>query len=124
MINLYSALATGVLALHLCFILWVIFGALLVRSSPKLLWLHIASLLWGILIELGLWPCPLTLVENWLELKAGLGLYGGGFLVHYLDELVYPDISVRWLTIAGVSVCTVNLVLYARAAVVRHKRSQ
>jgi hypothetical protein len=36
----YSGLATAVLFLHGLFIVWVIFGALLVRRRPMLLWLH------------------------------------------------------------------------------------
>jgi hypothetical protein len=112
--NSYSALATGVLLLHALFILWVIFGALLVRSRPILRWLHIASLVWGILTELLPWPCPLTLLENYLEARAGVEPYQGGFLLHYLDRLVYPDISPTVLTVAGVFVCALNLALYAR----------
>jgi hypothetical protein len=112
--NFYSALATAVLFLHGLFIFWVIFGALLVRSRPILRWLHIASLLWGILTELLPWPCPLTLLENWLEGRAGVEPYQGGFLLHYLDRLVYPDISPTILTAAGVLVCALNLALYAR----------
>jgi len=106
--NFYSALATAVLFLHGLFILWVIFGALLVRSRPILRWLHIASLVWLP------WPCPLTLLENWLEARAGVEPYQGGFLLHYLDRLVYPDISPTVLTVAGVFVCALNLALYAR----------
>jgi len=112
--NSYSALATAVLLLHALFILWVIFGALLVRSRPILRWLHIASLVWGILTELLPWPCPLTLLENYLEARAGVEPYQGGFLLHYLDRLVYPDISPTVLTVAGVFVCALNLALYAR----------
>ncbi len=92
----------------------VIFGALLTRSRPILRWLHIASLVWGILTELLPWPCPLTLLENWLEGKAGVQPYQGGFLLHYLDKLVYPDISATVLTGAGVLVCVLNLGLYGR----------
>jgi len=62
--NFYSALATAVLFLHGLFILWVIFGALLVRSRPILRWLHIASLVWGILTELLPWPCPFDPVRE------------------------------------------------------------
>jgi hypothetical protein len=61
-----------VLSLHALFILWVIFGAFLTRSRPLLRWLHIASLVWGILIEFLPWLCPLTLLENWLEGQAAL----------------------------------------------------
>jgi hypothetical protein len=112
--NFYSALATAVLFLHGLFIFGVIFGALLVCSRPILRWLHIASLVWGILTELLPWPCPLTLLENWLEARAGVEPYEGGFLLHYLDRLVYPDVSPTVLTVAGVLVCALNLALYVR----------
>jgi hypothetical protein len=78
--------------------------------------LHIVSLIWGILTELMPWPCPLTLLENWLEQKAGVEPYHGGFLLHYMDKLVYPDISATALTVAGVLVCAFNLAIYGRRA--------
>ena len=112
--NFYSALAVVVLVLHGLFILWVVFGALLAWSYPALRWLHITSLIWGILTELLPWPCPLTLLENWLEAKAGISPYQGGFLLHYLDKLIYPDISPIALTIGGVVVCVLNLAIYGR----------
>ena len=83
--DFYSALATAVLFLRALFILWVVFGALLTRSRPVLRWLHIGSLLWGILTEVLPWPCPLTLLEDWLEHRAAIEPYQGWFLVHYLD---------------------------------------
>lgn len=110
--NFYIALAVTVLLLHTLFILWVIFGALVTRNRPVLRGLHVASLIWGILTELTALPCPLTLLENWLEAKAGVEPYQGGFLLHYLDRLVYPDISVLLLVTVGVLVCAVNLAIY------------
>jgi|SRR5579864_1302001 len=89
----YTALAVGVLFLHILFILWVVFGALFTRSRPWLRWFHIASLVWGIFTETLPWPCPLTIAENWLEGRAGVEPYQGGFSLHYLDALVYPNIS-------------------------------
>jgi len=115
MANIYSAVAAGVLFLHVIFILWVIFGALIARSRPTLRWFHIASLVWGILVDVLPWPCPLTLLETWLENQAGVEPYQGGFLLHYLDALVYPNISPLLLTIVGVAVCVLNLAMYARA---------
>jgi hypothetical protein len=112
--SLYSALATFVLFLHALFILWVVFGALVTRSRPVLRWLHIASFVWGILTELLPWPCPLTVLETWLEAKAGVQPYEGGFLLHYLDKLVYPDISATILTVAGVMICALNLAFHGR----------
>jgi hypothetical protein len=120
--SLYSALAIFVLVLHALFILWVVFGALLTRSRPVLRWLHIVSLVWGILTELLPWPCPLTLLENWLEGKAGVEPYLGGFLLHYLDKLVYPEVSATVLTFAGVFVCALNLAFYGwQIWVARHR---
>ena len=113
--NLYWAFATAVLFLHALFIVGVVFGALLTRSRPILRWLHIVSLIWGILTELLPWPCPLTLLER-LEQKAGAEPYQGGFLLHYMDKLVYPDVSATVLTVAGVLVCALNLAIYARRA--------
>jgi Protein of Unknown function (DUF2784) len=121
--NVYSALAVSILALHALFILWVIFGAILTRSRPRLRWLHIASLVWGILTELLPWPCPLTLLENWLEAKSGVEPYQGGFLLHCLDKLVYPNISATVLTVAGVLVCVLNLGIYARQLWIARSRS-
>ena len=120
----YSALATAVLFLHAIFIVWVVFGALLTRSRPILRWLHIVSLIWGILTEMLPWPCPLTLLENWLETRAGVEPYRGGFLLHYLDKLVYPDISATVLTVAGVLVCVLNLAIYARRMWIARLRSR
>jgi hypothetical protein len=114
--NLYSALATAVLFLHALFIVWVVFGTVVTRSRPILRWVHIVSLIWGILTELLPWPCPLTLVENRLEQKGGVAPYQGGFLLHYLDKLVYPDISATALTVAGVLVCALNLAIYGTRA--------
>jgi hypothetical protein len=110
----YSALATLVLLVHALFILWVVFGAFLARSRPQLRRVHIACLIWGVLTELLPWPCPLTLLENKLEQKAGIETYQGGFLLHYLDKLVYPDVPQSILVGAAIVVAIVNLTFYAR----------
>jgi hypothetical protein len=119
--HVYAGVAALLLALHLLFIGWVIFGAFLTRSRPVLRTLHIASLFWGILIEVLPWTCPLTYIENWAEQRAGVEPYQGGFLLHYLDRLVYPSVSLALLTTAGVVVCVANLSFYARQAWLTHR---
>ena len=44
---MYSALAAAILALHLLFILWVVFGATVTRGRPVLRWLHLGSVIWA-----------------------------------------------------------------------------
>src|ERR1035438_6193034 len=112
--NAWGALATVVLAVHLTWIVWVIFGWLVARNRPVLRWFHFCSLIYGIFIEIAPWPCPLTLLEQWLESKAGAAVYGEPFLVHYLEAAVYPDVPERVLVSVAVAVCMVNLYLHAK----------
>jgi len=111
-LDLYAIAAAGVLVLHLLFILWVAFGALFTRHRPLLRWFHIASLIYGILLEILDWSCPLTSMENWLRGRAGAPTYQGGFLLHYLDALVYPDVPPSLLVLCAVAVCLFNLGVY------------
>jgi Protein of Unknown function (DUF2784) len=113
-LKFFYVLACAVLVVHSLFIGWVVFGAAFTKRRPLLGWLHIACLLWAVWIETGPWPCPLTEVEDWLRFRAGVSSYQGGFLLHYLDKLVYPNIPPVWLTEAAVLVAIVNLGVYAR----------
>jgi hypothetical protein len=115
--TIYRALADLVVALHAVFIVWIIFGAFLTRHRPLLRALHIASVVWGVLIELFPWPCPLTLAENWLQVRTGKAGYQSGFLLHYLDKLVYPDLPSRLLVVAAILVGLINIVIYIRRGI-------
>jgi hypothetical protein len=110
----FHLLAVVVLVLHLLFIGWVLLGWLLTRRRPGLRWAHIVSLLYGIVIETGLWPCPLTLLENYFLERASIAPYREPFLVHYLEALVYPDVSPVLLTWCAVAVCGFILAIYVR----------
>jgi hypothetical protein len=109
-----GALAGVVLAVHLVWILWVIFGALLTRHRPLLGGLHIVSLIYGIVIELAPWPCPLTLAEQWVQGMRGTAPYSESFLVHYLGRLVYPEVPQTVLVWGAVAVAAFNLGIYGR----------
>ncbi len=111
--SMFAFFAALVLLAHLVWILLVIFGGLWTRGRPVLTGLHVASLIWGVIVELGPWPCPLTLAEQFLEMRAGIDPYRGGFLVHYLDRMVYPDLPELLLAVLGVAVCAANLAIYA-----------
>ena len=76
---------------------------------PVLRRLHTSCLVWAIVVELTTWPCPVTVLENWLQRKANIQTYEGTFLLHYLDKLVYPDVSPTLLGIVAVTFCSWNL---------------
>jgi hypothetical protein len=105
-------LAILVLTVHLAWIVLVIIGALWTRDRPVWSAAHILSLVWGIAVELGPWPCPLTLAEEHFESAAGMAAYQGGFVLHYLDAIVYPNLP-GWLVGGlGAAVCAINLGIY------------
>jgi len=110
--RIYAALEAAVLLLHLLWIAWILLGWTLTRGRPMLAWLHIASLVWGIAVELGPWPCPLTLAEQWLEARSGATPYHQGFLVHYLDKLIYPDLPEAVVGWTGAAICAAILAIY------------
>jgi hypothetical protein len=112
--ELYGAATVIVLIAHLLWIAWVIVGAFWTENRPLLAWFHIASLVWGIVVEVGPWACPLTLAEQFFEAGSGTEPYRGGFVARYLDAIVYPDVPEALLVWVGVVVCTVNLAIYGR----------
>jgi hypothetical protein len=110
----YSWLADAVLLLHLAFILFVVLGAALVWRYPRVLWLHLAGVIWGALIEITGQVCPLTPLENRLRYLSGTTGYRGGFVEHYLLPVLYPHELTRDLQIIlGVGVIVINAVAYA-----------
>lgn len=111
----YATAAVLVLAAHLAFVLFAVFGACLLRRWPRLVWLHLPAAAWGVFIEVSGRACPLTVLENLLRLRAGLDGYGEGFVEHYLLWLLYPGGLTRETQfVLAALVATINLVLYAR----------
>jgi Protein of Unknown function (DUF2784) len=105
---------------HLLWCGWVLLGWTVTRYRPLLRTLHIASLVYAMVIELLPWPpCPLTMAETWLETRAGIEPAHGPFLVRVLDAVVYPDLP-DWLVVGcAVLVCLAILSVYLRRYVRR-----
>lgn len=111
---IYRILADGVVVIHLVFILFVAFGGLLVLRRRAAAWAHVPAVVWGALVELTGWVCPLTPLENRLRMAAGDAAYGGGFIDRYIVPVVYPAGLTRGLQVAlGLAVVAGNLFLYA-----------
>lgn len=109
----YSALADVVVVLHLLFLVFVVVGGVAAWRWRGLLWLHMPALVWGLLsITVGL-ACPLTSLEKHLRHLARDDGYEGGFVDHYVEDVVYPaDLTPLLWAVAAVAV----VIGYARIA--------
>ena len=116
--------ADVVVVIHLAFILFVAVGGLLVLRWPRLAWMHVPAVVWGALIELAGWVCPLTPLENRLRGAAGEAAFDGGFIDRYIMPIVYPAGLTRGMQLAlGTAVIAVNLVVYGWLVFRRKRRS-
>ena len=65
-------LADLILLFHFSFILFVLFGGIIVLYKRWMLWIHIPAILWSSIVNLADWVCPLTPLENMFYSMAGL----------------------------------------------------
>jgi hypothetical protein len=102
--NIYQALADLVLACHVLIVLFVVVGLLLVVvgnlrgwrwvNRPLFRLLHLTTIL---IVVAEAWlgiVCPLTTLERWLRVQAGVQGHAQGFIEYWLQRLLYytaPD---------------------------------
>jgi hypothetical protein len=110
---LYGILAGVIIVAHFLFIAFVAAGGLLVLRWPRLAWVHLPAVVWGVVVELTGWICPLTPLENYLRRLGGSSSYSGGFIEQYLIPIIYPaNLTAATQYILGGLVIVVNLILY------------
>ncbi|QJI40612.1 DUF2784 domain-containing protein [Pseudomonas sp. ADAK2] len=112
---LYRIAADGLVLFHLLFILFVLFGGLLVLKWRPLIWWHLPAAAWGVIVEVFHLTCPLTYWENLMREAAGQTAYGGGFIEHYVLPVIYPAGLTPAIQLGlGSVVLAVNLAVYVR----------
>jgi hypothetical protein len=109
---IYRLLADLTLTAHLCFVIFAIFGGLLVLRRRFIFWFHLPALVWGVLVECFRMPCPLTALENWFRRLGGEAGYEGGFIEHYVSAILYWQLTVETQILLGVVLVAVNLLIY------------
>jgi hypothetical protein len=110
-------LADFILLFHFAFIVFAIFGGILVLYKRWILWIHVPVILWASVVNLADWVCPLTPLENMFYSMAGQAGYERGFIEHYITPIVYPNSMPRELElVAGVSILVWNIIVYAFVA--------
>ena len=109
----YALLADLIVLIHFLFVLFVMLGGLLILRWRWIAWLHVPAALWGAVVELAGWICPLTPWEIRLRLLAGEAGYDGTFLGNYLIPVIYPPGLTRQLQIGiGALVVLLNVGIY------------
>ena len=113
MANSYGLLADLVVIVHMGFVLFVVLGGVSVLWWPRLAWMHLPAVLWGIGIEWRGAGCPLTPLETWLRTQTGGTGYSGDFIQQYLFPILYPvDLTREAQVTLGAIVLGVNIGVY------------
>jgi hypothetical protein len=112
---LHKIFADFVVLVHFLWILFFIFGALLGVRNKAIKTIHLSGLLFAILIQIFGWYCPLTHLEFWLRSRHNPSIaYAGSFIVHYMERLVYLEISQTGVLLATIGLVIFNSWLYLR----------
>jgi hypothetical protein len=109
----YLIAADLVIVVHLLFIGFVIVGSFLTWRWPRIIWVQLPAMVYGALVEFAGFACPLTGLQNYLLHRGGQAGYRGGFISHYLIQVIYPPGLTRGLQISlGLLVVLVAVVGY------------
>lgn len=106
----YQLLADAVLSLHVAIVAFVVAGLVLIVVGNlrdwqwvNTLWFRIAHLAAIAVVVTEAWfgvVCPLTTLEMALRAKARTGTYGGSFIEHWLQRLLYYEAPTWAFTLA------------------------
>ena len=108
----FRILADATVVFHIAFVLFVVLGGALVVRRPRLAWLHIPAVAWGVWVVFARRVCPLTPLENWFRRQAGGQTYTESFIDHYLVPLLYPGFSRETQYVLSGLVLAVNMLAY------------
>lgn len=110
---LFHVAADLLVVFHFLFVIFVLFGGLLILKWRFIMWLHIPAVVWGVVVEWMGWICPLTPWEWSLREKAGQLGYSGSFIDYYIIPIIYPEGLTRELQVSiGIFVILINLIVY------------
>ena len=110
----WRILAGFLAAFHVAYVVFVLFGALLVLVWPLAIWLHLASVVWAAGTMLGNLGCPVTTWEKEALRRSGQDPYAEGFLQHHVLRRTFSPGNVRRNHILlGLVAMALNAALYA-----------
>ena len=112
---LYKILADIVVLIHFLWIVFLFFGAFWGIKNKVAKIFHLSGLAFAFVIQIFDWYCPLTHLEVWLRSKHSPALtYAGSFIIHYIEQIVYIELSRNLVLIFTICLCGWNGWLYLR----------
>ncbi len=119
---LYKVLADAIVIIHFAWILFMLLGFILTLCGffyrsffDRWLFrtLHLCGIAYVSLLAIMGKYCPLTILENTLRTRYDPELgYPGSFIVHYIEKLVYPDVSPLIILIPTVIIAVFTIVVF------------
>ena len=110
-----------VIVFHFLFMIFVVAGGCFLTRYPRIIWFHLPAAIWGVLVQVMHWPCPLTPLEQWLRSKASMPITNQDFISHYLLKIIYPEgLTPTMQTTIGLAVLFLNGMLYRHYFKNRH----
>jgi hypothetical protein len=95
--------------------LFLFFGAIWGVRNRAIKIFHLSGLVFAFIIQLFDWYCPLTHLEVWFRSKHSPTLaYAGSFIIHYVEEIVYIDLSRYLVLILTILLCGFNAWFYLK----------
>ena len=86
--------ADTVVLIHFLWIVFLFLGAFWGVKNRVVKIFHLSGLVFALISQVFDWFCPLTHLEVWLRSRHDLALtYAGSFIVHYLEKIVYIELS-------------------------------
>ncbi len=112
---IYKILADIVVIVHFLWILFLIFGVLWGIRNSRVRDVHLFGWVFAIILQAFDWYCPLTYLEIWLRERHDPALsYSGSFIPHYLEKIIYTDLSPGLILVASIFLAGISIVVYVK----------
>ena len=99
----YKSLSDCVMLLHFLWIIFILFAFVIALKFHRVSYIHVAGLIFTLVLNLGGWYCPLTHLENYLYTLYNPQLScGGSFITNNLQKLIYLELDEIYLRIGAI----------------------
>lgn len=112
---IYKLLADSVVTIHFLWIVFLFIGAIWGIKNKAVKIFHLSGLAFAFIIQILDWYCPLTHLEVWLRSKHTFSMtYTGSFIIHYVERIVYIELSRYLVFLFTIFLCGLNLWIYLK----------